>query len=310
MPLLWLVVAKTGSVTHQGKPAFHIQKREAMGNGFARAIGEQLRAACDQLQSEGEAIGGGVHEARKGLKKSRALLRLIRPALGADYAALNAEFRDAGRRLSGLRDAEALAGTTERLRQQSHKKAANLALDEVHRRLVEQKRNILTQFQESGELAKLARELEEIARRIADISLRRVNPAMIAEGVAETVRRGRKAFRLAQESRDAGDFHEWRKRAKDLRYQISFLERLWPHVLEGYAESARDVEQSLGEDHNLSVLRGMVTAQNAKLGPLLAVLDAEQQRLRIQAEKIGTLLYSEKPKHWAKRIACGWDQRW
>jgi CHAD domain-containing protein len=303
------VVATTGSVTHQGKPSFHIQKREAIGTGFARAIGEQLRAASDQLQSSGKAIGEAVHEARKALKKSRALLRLIGPALGDEYAALNVKLRDAGRSLSALRDAEALAETAQRLRQQSHKKAATQVLDEAHRRLVEQKRHILNQLQESGELAKLAHDLEELAGRVTGLSLRRVNPSMIAEGVAETVRRGRKAFGVAQKSRDSGDFHEWRKRAKDLRYQVSFLRRLWPHVFEGYAESARELEQSLGEDHNLSVLRGIVAADSAKAGPLLAILDAEQQRLRGEAERIGRLLYSEKPKHWAKRIACAWDRR-
>lgn len=302
-------MVRTGGVAYQGKPSFHIQKREAAGTGFARAINEQMRAASEQLHSGGKKIEEGVHDTRKALKKSRALLRLIRPALGGDYGTLNNGLRDAGRRLSALRDAEALAETVQQLRQQSHKRATNQLLDKAHQGLVEQKAHILNQFQNSGELRNVAHDLEVIAVRMAGISLKRVNPAMIAEGVAETVRRGRKAFALARQSRDAGDFHDWRKRAKDLRYQISFLERLWPHVLEGYAESAREMEQSLGEDHNLSVLRGMVTAGNAKLDSLLAVLDAEQQRLRSQAERIGGLLYSEKPKHWAKRIACCWDQR-
>jgi CHAD domain-containing protein len=306
------VVEKTASATHQGTPSFHIRKREAIGNGIARGIGEQLRAACGQLRSTGERIDEGVHEARKNLKKSRALLRLIRPALGGNYTAQNGELRDAGRRLSALRDAEAVAETARRLRQQAHERAANQLLDETYRQLMEQKERILNHFYESGELAGVADSLEETAGRIADESLRRVSAAMIAEGVAEAVRRGRKAFAVARKSREASDFHEWRKRAKDFRYQISFLDRLWPQVLEGYAESARDVEQSLGEDHNLSVLRGMVTAGDTKspgLEPLLKIVDAEQQRLREQAERIGLLLYSEKPKHWAKRIVCALNRR-
>ena len=48
----------------------------------------------------------GVHEARKALKRLRALLRLARPALlQQPYRDLDRRLRDAGRRLSPLRDA-------------------------------------------------------------------------------------------------------------------------------------------------------------------------------------------------------------
>jgi CHAD domain-containing protein len=302
------VVAKTDRAV-KPKRAFHIKKRESVAAGVSRAIGEQLHGACEQLNSDPESIDEGVHEARKALKKSRALLRLIRPALGHDYNVLNTELRDAGRHLSVLRDTEALAETAQRLKKQSGDTSVHRVLDETRRNLLERKKQILDEFMTRDELANSAKNLDGIAARIAALKMGQATPATMVEGVAETVRRGRKAFARAQGSGQADDFHEWRKRAKDLRYQISFLEELWPHVLEGYSESARDLEQSLGEDHNVSVVRGMLTAGGIKreLNPVLAILDAEQQRLRRQAGRMGSLLYAEKPKQWAKRIALCWD---
>ena len=49
-----------------------------------------------------------IHELRKNVKKTRALLRLVRPGFDA-YARENAALRDAGRMLSDLRDADVLA---------------------------------------------------------------------------------------------------------------------------------------------------------------------------------------------------------
>jgi CHAD domain-containing protein len=299
-------VAKGAETVRNGKPLFHIRKREPPGSGISRAINEQLQAACRELTRGGSAIDEAVHEARKALKKSRALLRLARPALNGDYREWNIELRDIGRQLSELRDAGALLETVGRLRQQPHDSAVDRLLDETHGGLLERKRKIVIEFERSDELAVAAKKVEAVAERIAANAVTRATALTISAGVAETVRRGGKAFAVARRTQQAVDFHECRKRAKDLRYQISFLDRLWPPVLEGYAESARDLEQSLGEDHNVFLLRGMLATRNSSrqhLRLLDAILDREQRRLRKQAETIGDLLYADEPKHWEKRIS-------
>ena len=53
-----------------------------------------------------------MHEARKDMKKLRALLRLARGELGEDtFRRENACFRDAGRELAGVRDADVMLDT-------------------------------------------------------------------------------------------------------------------------------------------------------------------------------------------------------
>src|SRR3954465_9315173 len=71
---------------------------------------DQLEAAAADLRER------DVHEARKRLKKTRALLRLTRPAMKPKaFRARNRALRDAGRELSGARDAEVMVETVEDL---------------------------------------------------------------------------------------------------------------------------------------------------------------------------------------------------
>src|ERR1700710_2227127 len=73
---------------------------------------EQLAGAVEALERAEEDPVKAVHEARKHLKKTRALLRLVRPALGKQaYRRENDALRAAGLALSGTRDADVLVQT-------------------------------------------------------------------------------------------------------------------------------------------------------------------------------------------------------
>src|SRR3954468_3779501 len=80
-----------------------------------RVAGDQLGAAAEGLEQPDDPVEA-VHDARKRLKKTRALLRLARPAMRADaFRAYNRELRDQGRALSGARDADVLVETVDAL---------------------------------------------------------------------------------------------------------------------------------------------------------------------------------------------------
>src|SRR6266511_1746767 len=77
---------------------------------------EQLAGAAERLECAGEDPVKAVHEARKHLKKTRALLRLVRPALGRKaYRRENDALRDIGLALSGTRDADVRVATAQKL---------------------------------------------------------------------------------------------------------------------------------------------------------------------------------------------------
>src|SRR4051812_4637750 len=81
-----------------------------------RVAREQLEVAADGLAAaQGEQRVEAVHDARKRIKKTRALLRAARPALRKAFRAENRALRDASRELSGARDADVMIETVGKL---------------------------------------------------------------------------------------------------------------------------------------------------------------------------------------------------
>ena len=86
---------------------YRLHDREAAAEGVRRVARGQLDLATEALE-DGSAQNRdeAVHEARKALKRLRALVRVARDELGDDvYRRENVAFRDAGRKLAGSRDA-------------------------------------------------------------------------------------------------------------------------------------------------------------------------------------------------------------
>ena len=96
---------------------YRLDFAEDVATSVRRSAREQLDDAATRLRDQhGDDPVEAVHGARKDLKKARSLLRLARPGLdGHAYRRLSDELRDAGRRLSDRRDADALAATVDDL---------------------------------------------------------------------------------------------------------------------------------------------------------------------------------------------------
>src|SRR5262245_43326502 len=91
-----------------------------------------VQTALDHLE-DGKA-GVDIHGARKELKRARALLRLLRNAVGdAAYRRANRTLRDVARSLSQARDAAVLLTAIDALQKQT--RLPEKALTKVRRRL-------------------------------------------------------------------------------------------------------------------------------------------------------------------------------
>lgn len=109
------------------------KRRERVSRGIERIAGDQLDRALKELR--GRSSDAAIHRARKRLKVVRAVLRLVRPALKpAVFDRENAAFRDIGRRLSVVRDADVLLDVIEGLRPQRMRSAATGARNRASRR--------------------------------------------------------------------------------------------------------------------------------------------------------------------------------
>ncbi|MGH2713785.1 MAG: CHAD domain-containing protein, partial [Thermoleophilaceae bacterium] len=89
--------------------AYRLKRGEPVPEGVARIARGRIDHAIDALT---DATEEGVHEARKDMKKLRALLRLVRGEIGEKVFRREADsFRDAARELAGVRDADVMLAT-------------------------------------------------------------------------------------------------------------------------------------------------------------------------------------------------------
>jgi len=97
--------------------AYRLKSKESVPEGIKRIVKEEFDAGLQQLNGKSRPNRDqAVHEARKSVKKIRAVLRLMRPELNGAYDAQIDKLRTVGRKLSEFRDAGAIVDTFDALR--------------------------------------------------------------------------------------------------------------------------------------------------------------------------------------------------
>lgn len=280
---------------------------EELPYAIKRILHEQLSRAVQVLCRPDNSLEEAVHEARRCLKRSRSLLRLIQFAIPNTYRRENQRLRDVGRSLSELRDSHALLKTLEDLdgRRSTEQSASRHRAFLDARTFLESRGQQIEKAMDEGGMKKSIEQLKAALTHIEKLNFTKINLRGIQKSLYRSVKRGIKAFALAEEDGKPETFHEWRKRAKDLRYQLSLFAELHPN-LEQYSKSAKDLEQLLGDDHNLAVLTELLTETHDSDGELHFLqkkISGRQSALRDEARKIGRHLYGEKRKVWKDRLA-------
>jgi CHAD domain-containing protein len=276
------------------------------------AVG-RIDHAIDELRGQSESSRAeAVHEARKDMKKLRALLRLVRVDLGDEvYAHENACFRDTARQLSSVRDADVMITTLADLEERYGE------LPGAGRRL--RPALVAHRFRVSAGSTRPAgaaavETLLEARERVADWPLETDGFAAFEGGLRRSYRRGRQAMRAAQGLPSPENMHEWRKRVKDLWYHVSLLEEAWKPVMSALADEAHELSDRLGDEHDVSVLLEWAHRHASALngaGPVLRGFDvigeARRRELQEEAFAYGARIYADKPSAFVGRIGGWWD---
>lgn len=292
--------------------AYRFQRGEAVPEAVRRIAREQLEGAATSLNGGGKR-DAAIHDARKRVKKTRALLRLVRQELGEGYDRENGRLREAGRGLSEFRDAAAIIDTLDDLREKYGKDLDGHNLDSVRRGLQLHKTRAERRANIHEALREISSTLARCARRTPKWPLAADGFAALAGGFQDTYRQGAKAMSYARKHPRPEHFHEWRKRVKDHWYHIRLLEDVWGDVVEGHDKSLKDLEDWLGSGHNLNVLRDRVTAEPEFYGPpkdidaLLAAIAHYEEDLHARALRMGEKVYKEAPGRFRRRMERLWD---
>jgi CHAD domain-containing protein len=261
------------------------RKDRTVAHGLRRIAAGEIEAALAAARRSPEPLAPRVHTMRKAVKKLRGLIRLVRPVF-ADFAAENRALAEAGRGLSGLRDAEVMLAAFDSLAPGAAAPAEMLA---------DARRPFLRRHQAAHDDAALAAALEGYRDALARLAVRAEDWTLAAEGfdalapgLARSWDAARAAGRAARRVLAPEALHTWRKRVKDHWYQARLLRPIWPEAMDPHIAAADRLGELLGRHNDLSVLAALA-AGDAAAGdaPEAAVAALRAAAAREQAEILG-----------------------
>ncbi|MBV8551195.1 MAG: CHAD domain-containing protein [Acidobacteriaceae bacterium] len=293
--------------------AYRLKASESVPEAVQRIAIEEIESAVDGLTKSDTDRDEAIHEARKSVKKIRGLLRLMRPELGETYEAENQRFRDVGHQLSEVRDAAALLETLDVIAEKYKNSLRKGALSGIRTGL-EQAKSETEQAVNIGKVVNDAvRAFRAAAKNVKIWPLKNDGFRAIAPGLELTYRAGRKALQKVQEDPTPENYHYLRRRAKDHWYHVRLLESLWTEVQQAHESSLDTLQDWLGDEHNLVVLRQKIEADPAKFGGEEQVrffdflADQHQKELRENALSLAQRIYEQKRKQFTASMQRLWD---
>jgi CHAD domain-containing protein len=288
-----------------------LHSQETLRNGLLRVVDVLTDSAVDSLSHQSQNGGQDIHQVRTTIKRLRALLRLIRPAVDpAFFNRENARLRTAAGLLSFARDAEVARETLKTLpvSNQSDQDAV---------------RSVLSGFESNVELpndveqtvAEVKRRLEQTRRNFQRLKLGGSEREILERGLRAVYRQGRNRMKDAIELREDNAFHRWRIRAKNLYYEIEFLESVWPNRLQGLISRLSKLQDEIGRDHDAAVLHAWLKKTPENFGGsetvqrVLGHLDSQSKKLRKRVVPLGRKIWREKPRRFARQVVRHWRKR-
>jgi CHAD domain-containing protein len=151
--------------------------------------------------------------------------------------------------------------------------------------------------------------LEAARERLSGWPLDDTTWKQVCGSAAKSYRRGRAALAEVLEKPSPENFHEWRKKVKELWYQLRLLQPLNRVVLEKIAGDAKTLGELLGQDHDFAFLLARFDQEQTdpalrdELTELKKLIRKRSRKLQRDATELGRRFYAEPPKAFAKRIS-------
>jgi CHAD domain-containing protein len=287
---------------HAGEP-IQGEVRRIAERQFAQAI-EGLRAVGDPESDE------VVHTARRHIKKIRALLRLVRPALGDQYDSVNRRLRAVSRVLAPVADGQAIVETLARLAERHRGELPADTLAAVHARLVRREAAADEEAALNDVLGTAAALLRAERDAVSRWTLRETGFRAIAPGLERSAQDGRDAMARALSRFSSARYHAWRQRVKDQWLQVRLLQSRCGGALALHERHLEELDGCLGESHNCAILRDVLTSDAAlardDAALCLRLVRHYERELRAKARELGEQVHAETPRRFVKRVRRLW----
>jgi CHAD domain-containing protein len=292
--------------------AYALQPGRSVGSEVRRVADKQLELALAQLQGVGVRPSDTepIHDARKHVKKVRALIRLIQPAFGRTYRRANKRLRAVSRLLSSLSDGEAVVGTVGRLVDRHRDELHPRAMAMLRKALIARHARIARQARADRVIQRAPTLLERQRWQVPEWRLTESGFDAVAAGLDRRVGLARQAMADAIAAPTTDTDHRWRRRVKDHWLEVRLLELRCGDALKEYERRLETLDGCLGEYHNTvllqEILRRDVFLPRPETALVLRALRRYQRELRHEALRLAADIYDERSRTFVKRVRRHW----
>jgi CHAD domain-containing protein len=129
--------------------------------------------------------------------------------------------------------------------------------------------------------------------------------------LSKSYARGRRAYLKSLRHPTSTNFHEWRKRVKNLEDQLEFLSPNWPPRTREMITGLKTLGDQLGDGHDLVLLKEFATKQCVhckETENLFRLIDSRRQEFEGLALKSGVRIFGDRPKKACERFEEDWKE--
>lgn len=294
-----------------------LDPRKALSRSIPKLAGHYLKAAASLLEDHNLGTDESIHQARKNLKRVRALLKLIEAAAPKSLHALRNRISETARTLSETRDAVALVECSDKLRVYLDARQSEDMSQHLHEAIA-RRRELMSL--EAPEPHALTLPVAAVCRK-AIKELRKMNFGdcnqdcdIIATGRRKNHDKARQTLKTCHHGGHPEAFHDLRKCAQATFFQAGFLKSAWPLAMQAEATLAKDITDTLGHEHDIEVMTKLLQVEPHLFGAiadkdrLATLLNERRAALRHEAINTAEKLYAETGKTEAQRLALLWQQ--
>ena len=194
------------------------EKARSLARDECRAIGRALAAK--------RRIHVGIHDARKAIRRLRALLALVEDRI-PEATPIDGQLERLGDGLSALRDAHVVVETARRIAG-GHRKRWGEAIERLEARRDLRLGRVLERDPGFLKRRALATRLEA---RLEFLDWTRLRTSDLHDGLAASQRRVESAEQRAALEASSENLHRWRRRVRRLRFQLEAVAHIAPSAL-------------------------------------------------------------------------------
>ena len=135
-----------------------------------------------------------------------------------------------------------------------------------------------------------------------------VSLGLMGDGAAVSYNKARNAFKRSMKQGTPDHYHQWRKRSKDFRYQITLVDGAWPTCLDAMEKALHTLTDHLGFVHDAALLLGALEQCNILPLPekhrlaATTTIRREYNAAQKEALRLGVRVFAEKPSTFSARI--------